>query len=79
MRTQCLAVVAALLGLGCQSLFGQPSQRHLVDVHVHHNGEKAFLQQMQGRIQGSFFELEHIPAAVGSFLDNLVAVHVALR
>jgi predicted TIM-barrel fold metal-dependent hydrolase len=31
-------------------LFGQAAQRGLVDVHVHYNGDKAFLQQMLERL-----------------------------
>jgi predicted TIM-barrel fold metal-dependent hydrolase len=42
--------VVVLLGLGCPSLFGQAAQRRLVDCHVHHNGDKAFLQQMLARL-----------------------------
>jgi hypothetical protein len=50
MKTRRLALVSALLGFGCQTLFGQAAQQRLVDVHVHHNGEKAFLQQMLARL-----------------------------
>jgi predicted TIM-barrel fold metal-dependent hydrolase len=39
-----------VLALGCQGLFGQAAQQRLVDAHVHHNGEKAFLQTMLGRL-----------------------------
>jgi len=39
-----------LLAVGCRGLFGQAGQRGLVDVHVHYNGDKAFLQQMLARL-----------------------------
>ena len=35
---------------GIQALFGQAGQHGLVDVHLHHNGQRAFLQQMLTRL-----------------------------
>ena len=50
MRARHGLLVFALLGLGSRDLFGQAGQRRLVDVHVHYNGDKGFLQQMLARL-----------------------------
>jgi len=47
MGTRNVWPILAVLGAGCQALMGQQG---LVDVHVHYNGDKAFLQQMRGRL-----------------------------
>jgi hypothetical protein len=50
MRARQLLLGFVLLGLGCRGLFGQAGQQRLVDVHVHYNGDKSFLQQMLTRL-----------------------------
>jgi len=50
MRTQVWSFVI-LLGIGCGPLFGQTAAQGMVDVHVHYNGDKAFLQQMLERLE----------------------------
>jgi predicted TIM-barrel fold metal-dependent hydrolase len=50
MRTRKFLPALALLGSVCQVVVGQAGQQGLVDVHVHYNGDKAFLQQMVGRL-----------------------------
>jgi predicted TIM-barrel fold metal-dependent hydrolase len=47
MKPQTFLPVITLFAAGCQAL---SAQQGLVDVHVHYNGDKAFLQQMIGRL-----------------------------
>src|SRR5205814_8410373 len=49
MRTRNLLLVL-LIGSGSRDLRGQAALRGLVDVHVHYNGDKAFLRQMAARL-----------------------------
>src|SRR5436309_2497544 len=55
MKTHCAIrirpwLASVLFGLTCGGLFGQAGQRGLVDVHVHHNGNKKFLEQMLAKL-----------------------------
>jgi predicted TIM-barrel fold metal-dependent hydrolase len=50
MRTRKFLPALTLLGAACQALVGQAGQQGLVDIHVHYNGDKPFLQQMVGRL-----------------------------
>lgn len=50
MRKSQLLPILAMLGAGSQALYGQAAQHGLVDVHLHYNGDKAFLQEMQTKL-----------------------------
>src|SRR3954452_19340212 len=49
-RNLLLVLLGLLFGGGCRAVLSQAQTRGLVDVHVHYNGDKAFLRQMAARL-----------------------------